>query len=120
MSAKDFHYKVPKKVLEELKALAEKHQKTSKENCWDVVPFDPNFEIPVFLDNYSSSEKDPMKLRYFLWDYRPRKKYVIQNPEQNRREFRILCCYASDSVYEKNKDTTLIGWDAWDAVDGLE
>ena len=110
--------KVPKDRLNELKKLVEEQQKKAKENGWEVVPYAKYFEEAEYLD-FPYKEKGPEKLRYFLWEFRRRDKYIRRNPAMNKREFCILCCYASDRVYEKNKDTTLIGWCAWDAVDGL-
>lgn len=108
------------KRLKELEELIKSHQDRAKKNRWQVVPKSLYFKYGALFDNFPRSKKDSQRLHCFLWDCRPREKDMRRNPSQYRREFCILCCYASDRVYEKNKDTILIGWDAWEAVDGLE
>ena len=51
--------------------------------------------------------------RTLTWHVRPKKKYNI--PDYDDVVMVCLC----ESCWECNKDNSLVGWDWWDAVDGL-
>ena len=55
--------------------------------------------------------------RTFRWELRPRHKDLLRGHTHQHTTLDVNLC---DLCYEKNANKVLVGWDEWDAIDGLE
>ena len=55
--------------------------------------------------------------RTFPWELRPRSKDLLRGHVHELTTLDVMLC---DLCYTINANTALVGWDEWDAIDGLE
>lgn len=81
----------------------------------NVEDMDQNIK-ECLVCNLVCNSTTTINTRTFSWDLRPRSKDLAKG---HVREHVILEVDLCDGCFEQNIHTTLIGWDWWDAVDGL-
>ncbi len=68
---------------------------------------------------FGCKSKQNIAVREFRWHYRPREKYRLP-PRNEVNEWKVLKVNLCDTCYVNTQEVDyLIGWDWWDAIDGL-